>query len=120
MESVPMDGTPVLVLLAEESHGSRIHVGTFLPNIAIIGNHFTWDIPAAIAWTEAPSVPQCNPVVDKLQYRNCLYYALAKTDRSVTFQSAHDWGSTGFKSTFKCPRSSWDAGTPFELLTEKE
>lgn len=50
IESVPMDGNPVLVLLAEEHHHSRIHSATYLPNIACIGGNFSFDVPEATHW----------------------------------------------------------------------
>jgi len=58
MESVPKDGSPVLLLVAPEDkdcYGSRIHTGSYATNsqgqvIGIVGNMFAFDMPKPIGW----------------------------------------------------------------------
>ncbi len=56
MDTVPKDGTPVLVLLpAERPRGNRITSATYNTNrqgqvIGVVGNQFAFDMPEPIGW----------------------------------------------------------------------
>ena len=57
IETAPMDNLPILVWLADEYLGSRIHVATFHPNEKCISGAFAFDVPKATHWTKAPDGP---------------------------------------------------------------
>lgn len=54
LDSVPMDGRPVLVLLEAEHFFSRVHSATFLPNIVCVGGSFSFDAPEITHWKPLP------------------------------------------------------------------
>ncbi len=54
MDTVPMDGTPVLVYLETESLGSRWHSARFRPNYKLIGHHFAFDVSKPLGWIPQP------------------------------------------------------------------
>ena len=58
IETVPMDGTPVLVWLPEKMQHSHVHAATYLPNIKIIGGHFAFDATSEPThWMPLPPTP---------------------------------------------------------------
>ena len=57
MNTVPIDGTPILLYLDGELFGSRMHIGTFNRNLKIIAGHFVFDCPPALFWAELPMPP---------------------------------------------------------------
>ncbi len=60
-ETIPMDGTPVLVSLEKELLGSFVRVGTFRKNgMSIIGSNFAFDCPKVIGWMKLPNHIKVN------------------------------------------------------------
>lgn len=58
IESVPMDGSPVLVWLPTPMLKSHVHSATFLPNIAVIGGVFAFDATCKPThWMPKPKDP---------------------------------------------------------------
>lgn len=59
IETVPLDGTAVLVYLEEPRHHSRVHAAFFLPNVScgVIGGLFGFDMPRPTHWMPLPSEP---------------------------------------------------------------
>lgn len=66
MDTVPLDDTPVLVLLEELKgrRGSRIQHAQFSPKLAVIGNYFDFDMPKPIGWMHQPKAPDDNQAED--------------------------------------------------------
>lgn len=60
MNTVPMDGTPVLVKLEEKSLGSEYHVARYMKNTATVGGHFAFDMPKAIGWKHIEVEEMCS------------------------------------------------------------
>lgn len=58
IETVPRDGTPVLVYLESKMLGTRVHSASFHPNIARIGGCFEFDAPKATHWMLEPKAPE--------------------------------------------------------------
>ena len=57
IETAPMDGTPILLMLAEDVLGSRMHVGVFHHNTRLIAGHFHFDMPQPTRWRPLPAPP---------------------------------------------------------------
>jgi hypothetical protein len=58
IRTVPYDGVPVLVFIKEPRLGSRVHVGTFRPNVSVISSLFSFDMPEATHWMPLPEPPK--------------------------------------------------------------
>lgn len=61
IETVPMDGTPVLLFLDNPPRQhSRIHVGWFLPNVpcGVIAGLFGYNMPKPLYWMSLPEEPK--------------------------------------------------------------
>lgn len=57
IDTVPMNGQPVLVYLEEAMLGSRIQAASFLKHIGTIGSLFAFDAPKATHWRYPPDGP---------------------------------------------------------------
>ena len=57
IDTVPMDGTHVLVYLSKDHSRARIHTGYFHPNVKVIGGCFAFDLPPATHWMPLPAPP---------------------------------------------------------------
>jgi hypothetical protein len=60
IETVPMNGTPVLLYLSADYQRSRQHTGRFLPNVpcGVIGGLFGYDLPGEPThWMPLPDPP---------------------------------------------------------------
>ena len=57
IETVPKDGSAVLVWLEEPLHNCRVVNATFRRNITIIGGCFHFDAPKATHWMAPPEAP---------------------------------------------------------------
>lgn len=56
IETVPKDGTPVLVLLEKPMMKSRVHSAYFYETgVSLIATVFTWDAPKVLGWMPQPS-----------------------------------------------------------------
>lgn len=59
IETVPKDGSPVLVLMPEPMQHSRVHAAWFKPNAGVIGTIFAFDAPSQPThWMPLPEPPE--------------------------------------------------------------
>lgn len=58
VETIPVDGTPILVKLESELHGSLVHVAIYHPNIATIAGLFDFDCPPVVGWAHIPTLKE--------------------------------------------------------------
>jgi len=57
---IPSDGVPVFVLLAKPWNGSRVHTSVRWPNVWLVGNNFSYNVPkgnSIIGWCHQMEVP---------------------------------------------------------------
>ena len=58
IETIPKDGTPVLVWLPVKMLNSHVHAATYHPNIAMIGGRFYFDATSEPThWMPQPPEP---------------------------------------------------------------
>jgi hypothetical protein len=70
IETVPYDGKPVLVWLAEPRHhsNSRVDIGVFHPKIQSVGGSFIFDAPTVTHWAPLPEGPSLMKSTGKCQH----------------------------------------------------
>lgn len=65
METVPTDGTPVLVVLEKPNQGSWIQAASYMKRengmLGIVGNYFHFDMPKQIGWLPQPDITDQLP-----------------------------------------------------------
>ena len=55
MDIAPMDGTPILVYMEEDSMGSKWHIARLRHSIKLIGHQFAYDCPPMVGWISLPT-----------------------------------------------------------------
>jgi hypothetical protein len=59
IDTVPHDGTPVLVWMPKKHLLSHVHVGMFSPNVSWVGGCFVFDLPSQPThWMLPPEGPE--------------------------------------------------------------
>jgi len=56
-QPIPRNSKPILVYLAGESLGSRVHTGVFHPECSFVGGKFEFDLPKVTHWARINNTP---------------------------------------------------------------
>lgn len=104
IETIPMDGTPVLVWLPRQYLGSRIHVATYRPNVKLVAGRFAFDLDRPPShWRILPPAPgddwrdrASEPKSDLMEQYEAARHAEYRLDEAIeTAIGGPDWWKEG-------------------------